>query len=67
MFPWIFKWAGNRREIQKLNTFNKQQNLELFRRLKETLNPQMCRGFADAFLAKKQNLEVFIIFYSICH
>uniref|UniRef100_A0A671X3S2 Uncharacterized protein n=1 Tax=Sparus aurata TaxID=8175 RepID=A0A671X3S2_SPAAU len=56
-FPWIFQWVGNRREIHKITTFNKQQNLELFSHLKETLNPQMCRGFADAFLAKKQNLE----------
>uniref|UniRef100_A0A8C9XPN4 Uncharacterized protein n=1 Tax=Sander lucioperca TaxID=283035 RepID=A0A8C9XPN4_SANLU len=29
----------------------------LFSRLKETLNPQMCRGFVDAFLVRKQKLE----------
>uniref|UniRef100_A0A8D0CVL4 Cytochrome P450 2K1-like n=1 Tax=Sander lucioperca TaxID=283035 RepID=A0A8D0CVL4_SANLU len=33
-------------------------NLGLFSHLKETLNPQMCRGFVDAFLVRKQNLEV---------
>uniref|UniRef100_A0A8C2ZNI9 Cytochrome P450 2K1-like n=1 Tax=Cyclopterus lumpus TaxID=8103 RepID=A0A8C2ZNI9_CYCLU len=32
-------------------------NSELFGRLKETLNPQMCRGFVDAFLVRKQNME----------
>uniref|UniRef100_A0A8C9XMZ9 Cytochrome P450 2K1-like n=1 Tax=Sander lucioperca TaxID=283035 RepID=A0A8C9XMZ9_SANLU len=35
-----------------------KQNLGLFSHLKETLNPQMCRGFVDAFLVRKQNLEV---------
>uniref|UniRef100_A0A3B3TXX8 Cytochrome P450 2K1-like n=1 Tax=Poecilia latipinna TaxID=48699 RepID=A0A3B3TXX8_9TELE len=36
---------------------NQKQNFALFRRLKETLNPDMCRGFVDAFLVRKQNLE----------
>ncbi|XP_049445405.1 cytochrome P450 2K1-like [Epinephelus fuscoguttatus] len=57
LFPWIFKWAGNRREIQQITAFTKKNNLELFSRLKETLNPQMCRGFVDAFLARMQSLE----------
>ncbi|XP_068565336.1 cytochrome P450 2K1-like [Cebidichthys violaceus] len=58
MFPWICKWIVNRREIRKAVAFNMKQNSELFSRLKETLNPQMCRGFVDAFLVRKQNLEV---------
>lgn len=37
---------------------NKQQNLRLFARLQETLNPQMCRGFVDSFMVRKQNSEV---------
>uniref|UniRef100_A0A3Q4GUF5 Uncharacterized protein n=1 Tax=Neolamprologus brichardi TaxID=32507 RepID=A0A3Q4GUF5_NEOBR len=41
----------------KLVAANKMQNLAFFRRLKETLNPQMCRGIVDAFLVRKQNLE----------
>ncbi|XP_068565184.1 cytochrome P450 2K1-like [Cebidichthys violaceus] len=57
MFPWICKWIVNRREIRKAVAFNMKQNSELFSRLKETLNPQMCRGFVDAFLVRKQNLE----------
>uniref|UniRef100_A0A8C4H0X1 Cytochrome P450 2K1 n=1 Tax=Dicentrarchus labrax TaxID=13489 RepID=A0A8C4H0X1_DICLA len=40
-----------------LSTEFQQQNLRLFSRLKESLNPQMCRGFVDAFLVRKQNLE----------
>uniref|UniRef100_A0A3Q3JTJ0 Uncharacterized protein n=1 Tax=Monopterus albus TaxID=43700 RepID=A0A3Q3JTJ0_MONAL len=58
VFPWIGKWfANNKEEFQKLAEAIKKQNSELFSRLKETLNPQMCRGFVDAFLVQKQNLE----------
>ncbi|KAF1376954.1 hypothetical protein PFLUV_G00216870 [Perca fluviatilis] len=57
MFPWIGKWFGGKKEIEAIFAFNKKQNLQLFSRLKETLNPQMCRGFVDAFLVRKQNLE----------
>ncbi|XP_026174580.1 cytochrome P450 2K1-like [Mastacembelus armatus] len=56
-FPWIGKWFGVRNEILKLTEANKKQNLRLFSRLKETLNPDMCRGFVDAFLVRKQQLE----------
>uniref|UniRef100_A0A8C9XVN2 Cytochrome P450 n=1 Tax=Sander lucioperca TaxID=283035 RepID=A0A8C9XVN2_SANLU len=58
MFPWIGKWFGGKKEIETIFAVNKKQNLQLFSRLKETLNPQMCRGFVDAFLVRKQNLEV---------
>ncbi|XP_045898475.1 cytochrome P450 2K1-like [Micropterus dolomieu] len=58
MFPWICNWVSNRKEVHKLAVANIKQNLLLFSRLKETLNPQMCRGFVDAFLVRKQNLEV---------
>lgn len=37
---------------------NKEQNLRLFAGAKETLNPQTCRGFVDAFLVRQQSLEV---------
>nr|QQL94713.1 cytochrome P450 2k1a [Lateolabrax maculatus] len=57
VFPWFCKWIANRKEFLRLGAANKKLNLELFRRLKETLNPQMCRGFVDAFLVRKQNLE----------
>ncbi|XP_077949582.1 cytochrome P450 2K1 [Gasterosteus aculeatus] len=57
LFPWIGKWIANRNEVETLITANKKQNLQLFSRLKETLNPLMCRGFVDAFLVRKQNLE----------
>lgn len=58
MFPSLFKWTADRNEIHKIFSANKKQNQTIFSRLKETLNPQMCRGFVDAFLVRKQNLEV---------
>ncbi|KAK2855893.1 hypothetical protein Q5P01_004628 [Channa striata] len=57
MFPWICQWVRNRSEITKINTFIKKENLAIFNHLKETLNPQLCRGLIDAFLVRKQSLE----------
>ncbi|XP_068454927.1 cytochrome P450 2K1-like [Clinocottus analis] len=57
LFPWFGKWMANRKELITLTVANKKQNLRLFSRLKETLDPQMCRGFVDSFLVRKQNLE----------
>uniref|UniRef100_A0A3B4UJJ4 Uncharacterized protein n=1 Tax=Seriola dumerili TaxID=41447 RepID=A0A3B4UJJ4_SERDU len=57
LFPWTGRWISNKKKFCKLYEANKKINLELFRRLKETLNPQMCRGFVDAFLVRKQHLE----------
>ncbi|XP_068454791.1 cytochrome P450 2K1-like [Clinocottus analis] len=57
LFPWFGKWIANRKELHTLIVANKKQHLSLFSRLKETLDPQMCRGFVDAFLVRKQNLE----------
>ncbi|XP_028996278.1 cytochrome P450 2K1-like [Betta splendens] len=54
LFPVIGRWFGARREIQKVNGFIRKQNLEIFRHLKQTLNPQMCRGLVDAFLIEQQ-------------
>uniref|UniRef100_A0A8C2ZHQ0 Cytochrome P450 n=1 Tax=Cyclopterus lumpus TaxID=8103 RepID=A0A8C2ZHQ0_CYCLU len=50
LFPWLGKWIPNKQEMHSLIVANKKQNLRLFSRLKETLNPQMCRGFVDSFL-----------------
>uniref|UniRef100_A0A3Q1K2Y8 Uncharacterized protein n=2 Tax=Anabas testudineus TaxID=64144 RepID=A0A3Q1K2Y8_ANATE len=57
LFPWIGKWVENRRKIQKIIDALRIQNLELFQCLKETLNPQMCRGFVDSFMIQQQHLE----------
>ncbi|CAI5684566.1 unnamed protein product [Oreochromis niloticus] len=57
MFPSLFKWTADRKEFCKLTDASMKQNRAIFSRLKETLNPQVCRGFVDAFLVRKQNLE----------
>uniref|UniRef100_UPI0037E7E9BF cytochrome P450 2K4-like isoform X2 n=1 Tax=Semicossyphus pulcher TaxID=241346 RepID=UPI0037E7E9BF len=57
LFPMFCKWIANRKEVHRLGDATRKQNLELFSHLKETLNPQRCRGFVDAFLVRKQNLE----------
>ncbi|XP_041814156.1 cytochrome P450 2K1-like isoform X2 [Chelmon rostratus] len=57
LFPWIGGWIKTKKEILKSFSANKQQNSRLFNRLKETLNPQMCRGLVDAFLVRMQDLE----------
>ncbi|XP_056283493.1 cytochrome P450 2K1-like [Pseudoliparis swirei] len=57
LFPWLGKWIPNRKELHTSFMANKKQNLRLFSGLKETLNPQMCRGFVDSFLARQQTLE----------
>nr|XP_043904803.1 cytochrome P450 2K4-like [Solea senegalensis] len=56
IFPWCRKLFNNK-VFRDAADANAAQNQKLFRRLKETLNPQMCRGFVDAFLVRKQNLE----------
>ncbi|XP_034004040.1 cytochrome P450 2K1-like isoform X3 [Trematomus bernacchii] len=47
LFPWIGKFVAHRKEINMLISANTKQNQHLFSRLKETLNPQMCRGYVD--------------------
>ncbi|CAI5684521.1 unnamed protein product [Oreochromis niloticus] len=51
------QWTADRKEFCKLTDASMKQNRAIFSRLKETLNPQVCRGFVDAFLVRKQNLE----------
>ncbi|XP_063757958.1 cytochrome P450 2K1-like [Eleginops maclovinus] len=57
LFPWIGKWIADRKELHTIIADSKKQNQKLFGRLKETFNPQMCRGIVGAFLLRKQNLE----------
>lgn len=58
LFPWLFKWISSRREFHRLSASIRQKNLEMFRHLKETFNPQRCRGLVDAFMVHMQSLEV---------
>ncbi|XP_071375981.1 cytochrome P450 2K1-like [Centroberyx affinis] len=56
-FPRLCKWFGARKQLMKSAFANRKQMTELIRGLQETLNPQMCRGFVDSFLARKKHLE----------
>ncbi|KAM3603645.1 uncharacterized protein V6R79_026432 [Siganus canaliculatus] len=56
-FPWFYKWSTSRKEFLALSAAIRKHTTELCSHLKKTLNPQMCRGFVDAFLVQKQNLE----------
>lgn len=58
LFPWVRALTANKRVFDKLFFDNKTLNLHLFDRLKETLNPQLPRGFVDAFMVREQNVEV---------
>ncbi|XP_029629678.1 cytochrome P450 2K1 isoform X2 [Salmo trutta] len=58
MFPWLGPWVNNLTRLKKNIADMKMDVTELVRGLKETLNPQMCRGFVDSFLVRKQTLEV---------
>lgn len=58
LFPWLFKWISNRKEFHRLSDSSRQKNLQMLKHLKETLNPQRCRGLTDAFMVHMQSLEV---------
>uniref|UniRef100_A0A673CL74 Cytochrome P450 2K1-like n=3 Tax=Sphaeramia orbicularis TaxID=375764 RepID=A0A673CL74_9TELE len=57
LFPRMTKWISDRKEYLKIFDLIAKENLALLNRLKETLNPQMCRGLVDAFMVKQQQLE----------
>ncbi|KAM9703187.1 cytochrome P450 2K1-like [Menidia menidia] len=56
LFPFC-KWISSRRRYCHLSAANRKQVTAFISRLRETLIPQMCRGFVDSFLLRKQNLE----------
>ncbi|KAJ8017126.1 hypothetical protein DPEC_G00014520 [Dallia pectoralis] len=57
MFPWLGSLMKSKRRVAKNDYDNKQHIWDLVKGLKETLNPQMCRGFIDSFLVRKQTIE----------
>lgn len=58
MFPWLGPFLKNWRDLMKNVEGNKADTKRIIADLKETLNPEMCRCFIDAFLTRKLNLEV---------
>lgn len=62
MFPMIGKWfSSTRKELRTLTAANMKQHKELINDMRETLDPQVCRGFVDAFLTRQQQQEVRIL------
>ncbi|KAJ8017124.1 hypothetical protein DPEC_G00014500 [Dallia pectoralis] len=57
IFPWLGRLLESKRRIFKNDYDNKKEICDLVSGLKETLNPQMCRGFVDSFLVRKMSLE----------
>lgn len=58
MFPRLASWIKNRQLIIKYVQQSCNNISDLVKPLKETLNPQICRGFIDRFLIRKQKDEV---------
>ncbi|CAG5897800.1 unnamed protein product [Menidia menidia] len=57
MFPWLARWTKARQLILK-NVKNTVKDVnDLIKHLKDTLNPQTCRGLVDCFLIRKQKEE----------
>ncbi|XP_038150202.1 cytochrome P450 2K1-like isoform X2 [Cyprinodon tularosa] len=57
LYPLLFKWVANRKEVFNVAAANRKQNVALFSHLKKTLNPETCRGLVDAFLVHKKKLK----------
>ncbi|XP_037649493.1 cytochrome P450 2K1-like [Sebastes umbrosus] len=57
MFPRLVSWIKSRQLILKNFAMNASDVKDLINHLKETLNPQICRGLVDCFLIRKQKEE----------
>ncbi|XP_039682179.1 cytochrome P450 2K1-like [Perca fluviatilis] len=57
MFPWLGPFLKNWRDAIKNVEANRGEIKSLIADLKETLNPEMCRCFVDAFLSRKLHVE----------
>ncbi|XP_071329720.1 cytochrome P450 2K1-like isoform X2 [Trachinotus anak] len=57
LFPWLGSCLKNWRDLMKNVESNNADTRRMIADLKETLNPEMCRCFVDAFLSRKKSLE----------
>ncbi|XP_060921607.1 cytochrome P450 2K1-like [Labrus mixtus] len=57
MFPRLLSWVKNRQQILRNIEDTAQDIKVLIKSIKETLNPQICRGLLDCFLIRKQKEE----------
>lgn len=58
LFPWLGPFLKTWRDIMKNVETNIENGKMIIAEMKETLNPEMCRCFIDAFLTHKKKLEV---------
>ncbi|XP_032443868.1 cytochrome P450 2K1-like [Xiphophorus hellerii] len=56
-FPRLVGWIKSRQVILKNGETTTREIKDLTQKLKETLNPQICRGMIDCFLIQKQKDE----------
>ncbi|XP_027140509.1 cytochrome P450 2K1-like [Larimichthys crocea] len=56
-FPWLRPILKNWKLLMKIIRENEAESMKIIANLEETLNPETCRCFVDAFLAQKQKLE----------
>ncbi|KAM6965912.1 cytochrome P450 2K1-like [Tautogolabrus adspersus] len=56
-FPRLFGWLGVRKQLLESSFTNRRCIKELIQGLQESVNPHMCRGFVDSFLARKVQHE----------
>ncbi|XP_041859001.1 cytochrome P450 2K1-like [Melanotaenia boesemani] len=56
-FPWLGPCLKNWRVVMKNIEAGKEDTRKIIADLKETLDPNMCRCYIDAFLIRKQTLE----------
>ncbi|XP_077367235.1 cytochrome P450 2K1-like isoform X2 [Festucalex cinctus] len=57
LFPWLGKRLPQNKEFFQLTDEYGKKNLEIFSRLRESLNPLLCRSLVDAYFIRKQHLE----------
>uniref|UniRef100_A0A3Q2ZEI0 Cytochrome p450 n=1 Tax=Kryptolebias marmoratus TaxID=37003 RepID=A0A3Q2ZEI0_KRYMA len=57
MFPWLFRWIKNCQLMLKNVEMTIRDMKAIVTQLKETLDPQRCRGLVDCFLIQKQRDE----------
>uniref|UniRef100_A0A3B4UB71 Cytochrome P450 2K1-like n=1 Tax=Seriola dumerili TaxID=41447 RepID=A0A3B4UB71_SERDU len=57
IFPWLGPCLKNWRDLMRNVEDGIADAKRIIADLKETLNPEMCRCFVDAFLTRKQSLE----------
>ncbi len=58
MLPWLGPILKNWKDLMKNVEENKKDIKSVIANLKESLNPEMCRCYVDAFLTRKLHLEV---------